>query len=201
MHHATVYIDPTGPTPIGFAQAAGVPGDVRFDFKTQSNIAYPNIADMYPQMILRPFTRPEYHLYDIEINDPTGSSGIATVPAYVMNDRFSVEVYSRDSDEHPLRMLAYGKIDLNGYAYLRTGMLGPATYPTGPAGPTGKTGATGPVGAQGIRGSRWYTGTGDPALAAIPDVRVDGDMYLDEATADVWRWDGTTAAWLGYRRA
>ena len=83
MHHATVYIDPTGPTPIGFAQAAGVPGDVRFDFNTQSNIAYPNIADMYPQMILRPFTRPEYHLYDIEINDPTGSSGIASRPNFV----------------------------------------------------------------------------------------------------------------------
>jgi hypothetical protein len=33
---------------------------------------------------------------------------------------------------------------------------------------------------------------------AVPDDRVVGDMYLDENTADVWRWDG--GAWRGYVR-
>ena len=53
MHYATIYIDPKGAAPIGFAQAAGMPGDIRFDFKTQGNFAYPNIASMYPQLVLR----------------------------------------------------------------------------------------------------------------------------------------------------
>ena len=106
MHQAIIYIDPTGPAPIGFAQGAGTPGDIRFDFKTQGNLAYPDIASLFPQLVMRPFTRPEIHAYDIEINDPTGASGIATVPGIVMNDRFSLEVYSRTSTGQPLRMLA-----------------------------------------------------------------------------------------------
>ena len=199
MHQAVIYIDPTGPAPVGFSQAAGMPGDIRFDFKTQGNLAYPDVASLYPQLVLRPFTRPEIHAYDIEINDPTGASGIATVPGVVMNDRFSIEVYSRNSTGHPQRMLACGRADLTGYAYVNTGPLGPASYPTGPSGPAGLTGATGapgPAGDAGVRGSRWYTGAGDPV--AVPDERVVGDMWLDETSGDVWRWDGTT--WLGYVR-
>jgi hypothetical protein len=198
MHHATVYIAPIGPVPIGFAQAAGVPGDIRFDFKTQGNLAYPAIADLYPQLILRPFTQPYVHAYDIVIDDPTGASGLATVPGVVMNDRFSAEVYSRNSSGQPQRMLASGRVDLNGYGYVKTGPLGPASYPTGPVGPAGPVGAMGPVGPigdPGIRGSRWYTGAGAPVT--VPDPRVTGDMYLDESNGDVYRWDGAT--WTAFK--
>jgi hypothetical protein len=195
MHYAVIYIEPKGPAPVGFAQAAGVPGDIRFDFKTQGNLAYPNIADLYPQLVLKPYTQPYVHAYDIVINDPTGASGIATVPGVVMNDRFGVEVYSRNSIGQPQRMLASGRIDLTGDAYRSTGPLGPASYPTGPVGPAGPVGATG---TPGVRGSRWYTGAGPPVT--VPDTRVDGDMWLDESTADVWRWDAATASWLGYVR-
>ena len=31
-------------------------GDTEFLFKTPSNIAYPNVAAMYPQLVLRPFS-------------------------------------------------------------------------------------------------------------------------------------------------
>lgn len=201
MHQAVIYIDPTGPAPIGFAQAAGMPGDIRFDFKTQGNIAYPDVASLFPQLVLRPFTRPDIYAYDIEINDPTGASGIAVVPGIVMNDRFSAEVYSRNSIGQPQRMLAAGRVDLNGTGYRSTGPLGPASYPEPPAGPMGPAGAIGPQGAPGdpgVRGSRWYTGAGSPVGVPIPDDRVEGDMWLDETTGDVWRWDG--AAWVGYRR-
>jgi hypothetical protein len=201
MHQAVIYIDPVGPVPIGFSQAAGMPGDIRFDFKTQSNLAYPNIASLYPQLVLRPFTQPYVHAYDIEINDPTGASGIATVPGVVMNDRFNVEVYTRNSIGQPQRMLACGRVDLTGYGYVSSGPLGPASYPTGPSGPAGlkgETGAQGPPGEQGLRGSRWYSGAGAPSVSVPPGERVEGDMYLDELTADVWRWDG--AAWRGYVR-
>ena len=196
MHQAVIYIDPVGPAPIGFAQAAGLPGDIRFDFKTQGNLAYPNIADMYPQLVLRPFTRTGVLAYNININDPTGGSGIATVPGVEINDRFNVEVYSRTSQGSPLRMLACGRIDLTGYAYDRLGALGPASYPEGPTGARGPIGLTGATGDQGTRGSRWYTGAGDPV--DVPEERVVGDMWLDENTGDVWRWDG--GAWLGYAR-
>jgi hypothetical protein len=198
MHHATIYIAPIGPVPIGFAQAAGMPGDIRFDFKTQANIAYPNVASLYPQLVLRPFTQTLVHAYDIVIDDPTGGSGLATVPGVVMNDRFNAEVYSRNATGQPQRMIACGRVELNGSAYISSGPLGPASYPTGPVGPAGPVGAMGPVGPvgdQGIRGSRWYTGVGAPA--AVPDVRVDGDMYLNESTGDVYRWDGST--WTAFK--
>jgi len=198
MHQAVIYIDPTGPAPVGFATAAGMPGDIRFDFKTQGNLAYPNVADLYPQLVLKPFTQPYIHAYDIEINDPTGGSGIARVPGVVMNDRFLIEVYSRNAEGAPQRMLAAGRADLNGYGYVRTGPLGPASYPTGPAGPAGlkgETGAEGPPGSDGMRGSRWYTGAGPPY--SVPENRVVGDMYLNESNGDVWRWDGYE--WQGFK--
>jgi hypothetical protein len=200
MHQVTVYVDPVGASAIGWSQAAGMPGDTRFDFKTPGNFAYPGIAEMYPQLVLRPFTRPHVHAYDIEINDPTGASGIAVIPGVVMNDRFQVEVYSRNADGAPQRMLASGRVDVTGYSYTSTGPLGPASFPTGPAGPTGATGATGaqgPEGDPGPRGSRWYTGAGAPSDTIPPGERVQGDMWLDEMTGDVWRWDG--GAWRAFK--
>ena len=201
MHHAVIYIEPVGAAPVGFAQAAGMPGSIKFDFKTQSNLAYPNIVDLYPQLVLRPHTRGGSFAYDIEINDPTGASGIATVPGSVMNDRFAVEVYERNSIGQPQRMLAAGRIDLTGYAYTTSAPLSPATYsigPSGPAGPQGATGLPGPAGDPGLRGSRWYTGAGAPS-GVIPDDRVAGDMYLDETTGDVWRWDAATSTWQAFK--
>ena len=202
MHHAVIHIDPTGPAPVGFAQAAGMPGDVKFDFKTQGNLAYPGIENMFPQLVLRPFTTHSLYAYDIVINDPTGGSGIATIPAPVMNDRFSIEVYERNSLGQPQRMLAVGRVDLTGYGYLVSSPLGPASYPQGPegpAGPMGPSGVQGPVGAMGQRGSRWYTGPGAPVPGVIPDDRVDGDMYLDESNGDVWRWDASVRSWTAFR--
>lgn len=200
MHFATIFIDPTGTAPVGFAQAAGVPGDIRFNFKTPGNLPFIEIAGLSPQLVLRPFTQPYVHAYDIEIDDPDGASGLAMVPGVVMNDRFNVEIYTRTLLGAPLWMIATGRIDLTGFGYVSSGPLGPASYPTGPSGPAGakgETGDPGPQGDPGLRGSRWYTGAGAPG-AGIPDDRVPGDMYLDETTADVWRWDG--AAWRGYVR-
>lgn len=194
MHFATVYIDPKGVAPVGFAQAAGLPGDIKFDFKTQGNIAYPGIVDLYPQLVLKPFTQPMMFAYDIVINDPTGSSGIATIPGNVINERCNVEVYTRNMLGQPQRMIAAGRVDLSGNAYIASGPLGPASYPQGPAGPTGPQGATG---ATGVRGSRWYTGLGPPLTSPVDGV--DGDMYLDESNGDVWRWSDTSRAWSRFR--
>ena len=117
------------------------------------------------------------------------------VPGIVMNDRFNIEVYERTSTGNPVRMIATGRVDMTGWAYMRSGPFGPATVPAGPAGPAGAPGIAGAPGAAGMRGSRWYTGAGAPG--AIPDARVPGDMYLDESNGDVWRWDGT--AWTAFK--
>ena len=203
MHQAVIHIDPVGPVPVGFAQAKGMPGDIKFDFKTQGNLAYPGIADLYPQLVLRPFKSMALHAYDIVINDPTGASGMATIPGSVMHDRFSVEVYTRNSIGQPQRMIAVGRVDLNGYSYASSGPLSPATYevgPQGPPGPQGVTGSQGPPGYDGARGSRWYTGAGPPSIG-VPDDRVSGDMWLDETNGDVWRWNAASSSWTAFTGA
>lgn len=198
MHQATIYVNPTLPDEIGFSQAAGTPGDVRFTFKALSGLPYAAIATLNPQLVMRPFTSGGASGYDITVDDVTGASGLAVIPASVMNDRFNIEVYTRNSQLQPVDMLACGRIDLTGYGYAVYGPLAPASYSTGPAGPAGlqgPTGATGATGDPGLRGSRWYTGAGAPA--AVPDSRVTGDMWLDENSGDVWRWDG--ASWTAFK--
>jgi hypothetical protein len=196
MHSATIYINPTLPDDIGFAQAAGMPGDVRFYFKALDGLPYVEIADLNPQLVLRPFTGFGASGYDINVNDVAGASGIATLPGSVMNDRFNIEVYTRNDQGQPQNMLACGRIDLTGYGYAVYGPLAPASYSTGPSGPAGPMGPRGVQGDPGVRGSRWYTGAGAPG--AVPDSRIEGDMWLDESTGDVWRWsDGTWTAFKG----
>ena len=84
-----------------------------------------------------------------------------------MNDRFNIEVYTRNSQLQPQDMIACGRIDLTGYGYMKYGPLAPASYSVGPAGPAGQMGPRGPTGDQGLRGSRWYTGGGPPG--ALPE--------------------------------
>ena len=200
MNQTTVYIDPTGASRVGWTQAAGMPGDTQFLFRTPGNLPYPGIAAMYPQLVLRPYTTYNSNAYDIAINDPTGAAGIATIPGSVMVDRCHIEVYSRNDLGQPQRMLASGRVEMHGFSYASTSPLSPATYSQGPAGPAGPQGASGVAGAPGgpgVRGSRWYTGLGTPA--GVPDTRVDGDMYLDENTGNVWRW--SDGSWRGFTGA
>lgn len=199
MHQATIFVNPALPDEIGFAQGAGMPGDVRFYFKQANGLPYTDIVNLNPQLVMRPFTAYGAFGYDIDVNDVSGASGIATLPGSVMNDRFNIEVYTRDATFRPLDLLACGRIDLTGYGYMQSGPLAPATYSTGPMGPAGPQGPTGTPGAQGVegmRGSRWYTGNGLPGMF-IPDDRVAGDMYLDESNGDVYRW--SSGSWRAFR--
>ena len=198
MHEATIFVNPTLPDEIGFAQAAGTPGDVRFYFKSPDGLPYAEIAGLNPQLVLRPFTSGGIFGYDIDVIDVIGASGIATIPASAMNDRFNIEVYTRNDQLQPLDLLACGRIDLTGYGYAIYGPLAPASYstgPVGPAGPMGPRGVQGDPGVPGVRGSRWYTGAGAPA--AVPDARIEGDMWLDESTGDVWRW--SAGSWSAFK--
>jgi hypothetical protein len=200
MHTSTIYVNPTMPDNVGFAQAMGTPGDVRFYFKSPDGLPYSEIANLNPQLVMRPFTLGGIFGYDIDIHDVSGASGIATVPASVMNDRFNIEIYTRNDLLQPQDMLACGRVDLTGYGYAAYGPLAPASYsigPAGPAGPMGPRGVAGMDGAEGMRGSRWYVGVGPPTV--VPDQRIEGDMYLDETNGDVWRWDSTHSTWLAFK--
>jgi hypothetical protein len=196
MHTATIYVNPTLPDEIGFAQAAGVPGDVRFYFKGLDGMPYAAISGLNPQLVMRPFTACGIYGYDIVVNDVSGASGIATLPASMMNDRFNIEVYTRNAQLQPQDMIACGRIDLTGYGYAIYGPLSPASYSVGPQGAPGPMGPRGVQGDQGVRGSRWYTGAGAPG--AVPDTRIEGDMWLDETTGDVWRWSDLSG-WTAFK--
>lgn len=61
----------------------------------------------------------------------------------------------------------------------------------GPAGATGAQGAQGPAGANGTNGTNgatWLTGTGAPSDA----IGNNNDLYLDEATGNVYKKVGGT---------
>ena len=152
-------------------------------------------SGLNPQLVLRPFTSGTISGYDITVDDSAGASGLAVIPGSVMNDRFNIEVYTRNNLLQPQDMLACGRVDLTGYGYVAYSPLAPASYSQGPAGPVGPAGAQGAAGEQGVRGSRWYTGAGAPG--AVPDSRIEGDMYLDETTGDVWRW--SDGAWTTFK--
>ena len=196
MHTATIYVNPTLPDEIGFAQAAGMPGDVRFYFKGLDGFPYTDIVGLNPQLVMRPFTDSGIYGYDIVVNDVTGASGIATLPASTMNDRFNIEVYTRNDQLQPQDMIACGRIDLTGYGYAIYGPLSPASYSVGPQGAPGPMGPRGVQGDPGVRGSRWYTGAGAPGV--VPDTRIEGDMWLDETTGDVWRWSDLSG-WTAFK--
>jgi len=196
MHQTTIYVNPALPDEIGFVQAAGTPGDVRFYFKDLNGMPYTDIVDLNPQLVMRPFTSTVISGYDIVVNDVTGASGIATLPGSMMNDKFSIEVYTRNDQKQPQDMIACGRIDLTGYGYMIYSPLSPASYSVGPAGPAGPMGPRGVQGDQGLRGSRWYTGAGVPVN--VPDIRIEGDMWLDEMTGDVWRWS-EAAGWTAFK--
>jgi Collagen triple helix repeat (20 copies) len=56
---------------------------------------------------------------------------------------------------------------------------------TGPRGERGPPGKDGSDGQDGLRGSIWTTGTGAPTTTTGV---LEGDMYLDKTTGDVWRY-------------
>jgi hypothetical protein len=197
MHYATIHIQPRGFSPIGFVQAMGLPGDIRIDFKTQSNLPYTQIADEYPQLVLRPFHQiGEAYAYDLNVDDPAAASAFTAIPGPVMADQFTAEVYTRNSIGQPQRMLAAGRIDMTGLAFRFGDKLSGATYAIGPPGPPGPQG---PQGIPGVRGSRWYTGVGPPSPTVPGGTRVDGDMWLNESNGDVYRWSDTTGTWTVFK--
>ena len=124
------------------------------------------------------------------VYDPTNGICQAKVPGTSLTDPlgYNVEVYSREANAVPggpplpSALLARGQIVTEGSAYNQEGPLNMINVPV-------VTGPPGPQGPAGVRGSKWFTGNGDPTVS-VSDSKVNGDMYLDEDTGNVWRYDG-----------
>ena len=132
-----------------------------------------------------------------------GGTGQVRVPGAGLTDRagYSLELYLRAANAVegdpplPTSLAAQGVMRMQGSAYQRYGPLSPISVPvvTGPTGPMGPAGADstvpGPEGPQGVRGSQWTSGSGPPIVMGGEIV---GDMYLDEATGDAYRYEYST---------
>lgn len=182
----TVIIDinPVEPARIGFRQARGVSFNRDFLFR-ENQAPLRDIEQQSPQLIFRPKSDLGASAYDLMITNPANGGAHLDVPGSFFSDPrgYLTELYFRDSDGHPTRLVANGVMSLSpGGAYQFQGPLFPASLPTGPVGASGPAGPTGP---QGVRGGVWTTGSGAPT---IHGTEVEGDMYLDESNGDVWRY-------------
>jgi hypothetical protein len=198
MLRQIIDLNPIEPARIGFRAARGAKFQCVFLFRNLDASAQPalTVVPANPQIVFRPRSTQGSWGYDLEVVDaPNGLAQIEIDGAFFNDPRgFTVEMYSRDSVGVPLEMFAFGQMRLTGDAYRHVGPLGPMTLPTGPSGPAGPAGPIGPAGvtgAAGIRGSMWFTGHGGPTILG----GVEGDMYLDVDTGDVWRWVVPMATW------
>lgn len=140
------------------------------------------------QLVLAPRSRGGVYPYDMTVYDPTNGISQAKIPGASLTDPsgYNLEIYAREIGEGgvpvPSALLAKGWIALEGSAYNQEGPLNMINVPV-------VTGPPGPQGPAGVRGSQWFTGNGDPTVS-VSDSKVNGDMYLDEDTGNVWRYDG-----------
>lgn len=180
-----ITLNPVEPGPLSMRVPTGVDLEADLYFrKLDGSVVDP--TPLYPQLVLLPRSDSGAFGYDIVTADAGTGRGHVSVPGINLNDQrdYSLEVYSRDAAGVPKGLLAKGVLRLEGLAYRQMGPLGPMTIPTvaGPMGPKGDPGA---------RGSIWTTGSGAPLAPG----GVDGDMYLDTATGNVWQWSAASGLW------
>ena len=198
---AIINLSPVEPAQLSFRHPLGTTLDLKLTIRDWTGEAV-DPATILPQFCLLPRSQGGVYAYDMEPHDATNGIVRVEINGTALADMsgYGIEVYSRmvnpdgvpDDPRVPVALIASGTMAMQGSAHQRTGPLGMIPVPTviGPAGPTGPTGATGPTGSTGQRGSVWTTGTGAPTSTDA----LAGDMYLDEATGNVWRFDN--GVWL-----
>jgi hypothetical protein len=192
----TIYLTGIEPAPLSLRHPLGTSLDLMLTMKSQRDTP---VDPTLTQFVLLPRSHGGIYAYDMQAYDV--ANGIARVEingtAFTDMAGYGIEVYARQPNPSgeptdppvPTALIAQGTMAMQGIAHQKMGPLGMISVPTvtGPAGPTGATGAVGPTGDTGQRGSVWYTGTSDPGTIAGQLV---GDMYLNETTGDVWRFNG-----------
>lgn len=190
MMNRTIVINPVEPSPLSIRAPLGIDLDLGITFLGQ-NRAPVDPDTLKPQLVLLQRGAFAMAAYDVETSSSEAGIGTVTVPGQALFDPagYNVELYQRreavvPSDPPvPIALLAKGVLRLESSAYKPGGQLSPITVPVvvGPQGPQGERGD------DGQRGSLWFTGEGDPTDTAD---KIDGDMYLNTANGDVWRFDG-----------
>jgi hypothetical protein len=178
------------PAPLSIRHPLGINLDLRLTMQDQNGTPV-DPTPLYPQAVLLPRSKGGVYPYDLTVTDAANGIASLNVPGTALTDfwGYGLELYTRrlneapDDPPIPTGLAAKGVLMMEGSSYMSSGPLGLINIPvvTGPQGPIGETGA---------RGSIWTTGSGAPTATGSEQA---GDMYLDEANGDVWRYDG--AVW------
>jgi hypothetical protein len=186
----TIYVSSVEPAPLSLRWPLGIDLDLLLTMKQQNGAAV-DPTPLLPQFVLLPRSKGGIYPYDMTVYDAVNGISRVEVPGTVLTDPwgYGLELYTRRLNDVPgdpplpTGLAAKGALITEGSSYLSAGPLGMVNIPvvTGPQGPKGDTGA---------RGSVWFTGSGAPTMTLNV---ASGDMYLDETTGDVWRYDG--AVW------
>lgn len=192
-----VVVNPVEPAPLSLRLPLGVALDLNLTFVGQ-NTAPIDPVTLMPLLALLPRSRGGLFSYPVETTSKAGGTGNVKVPATVLVDRsgYTLELYSRRTADNPADppvatgLIAKGVVALEGEAFQSWGPLGTINTPVvvGPPGPQGIQGPQGVQGDTGQRGSVWRTGSGAPMV--LPE-DLPGDMYLDEASGDVYRFEAS----------
>jgi hypothetical protein len=195
-----IYVSDIEPAPLSLRHPLGTSLDLMLTMRTQRDTP---VDPTLTQFVLLPRSYGGIYAYDMQAYDVANGIARVEINGTALADRsgYGIEVYSRQPNPSgeptdppvPVALLATGVMAMQGVAHQKMGPLGMISVPTvtGPAGPVGATGAVGPTGDTGVRGSIWTTGSGAPGT--IPGQLI-GDMYLDEVSGDVWRFNGEV--WL-----
>lgn len=195
MISRTITLNPVEPAFLSLRTALGVGLDLELTFRNQHD-APVNPDTLLPQIVLLPRSRGGMFPYPVETTSPEAGTAAVSVPSTVLVDRsgYTLELYSRRVAENPddppvaTGLIAKGVVALDGEAFQRWGPLGMVNVPVivGPPGPTGPQGEQGIQGETGPRGSIWTSGPGAPVVTGTEEA---SDMYLDETSGDVWRFE------------
>jgi len=190
-------LSPVEPARIGFRIARGEKFREEFYFRRPDG-QVADITGMNPTLVLRPKSKPGAWGYPLDVAAPATGYGFVDIDGVFFNDAngYTAELYSTTEDGVPLDLIGLGEVAMTGGAYAYEGPLGPMTLPQGPEGPPGPVGATGAPGPQGQRGSKWFTSTHPPDNPG----GVDGDMWLETDTGNVWRWSADIFGTMSWQR-
>jgi hypothetical protein len=194
----TIVLNPIEPAPLSIRTALGAALDLGLTFIGQ-NKAPVDPTTLLPQLVLLPRSRGGIFAYPVETTSSEGGTGTVTVPSTVLVDRsgYTLELYSRRTAVNPADppvatgLIAKGVVRLDGEAFQSWGPLGTINTPVvvGPTGPQGIQGMQGVQGETGQRGSVWRSAPGAPTT--LPE-DLPNDMYLDETSGDVYRFEAAT---------
>jgi hypothetical protein len=182
----TIVLNDVEPAAIALRHPLGINLDLRVKMQKQNGAAAdPALA----QFVLMPRSKGGVYPYDMGVYDQVNGIVDVHVPGTSLTDvsGYNIEIYSRKANTVPgdpplpTGLIARGVLVTVGSAYKSEGPLNLINVPV-------VIGPTGPQGEKGTRGSMWFTGNGDPTLGGV----MEGDMYLDETTGNVWRYSGTT---------